>query len=1693
MEWDVLVVDEAHEGVDTYRTDVAFDHIKRKFTIHLSGTPFKAIANNKFPNEAIYNWTYADEQGAKEAWDDTKGENPYANLPKLNMFTYQMSEIIKEELKQGVEINGETEEYAFDLNEFFKTNNGRFVYNASVDRFLDALTLQKKYPFSTPELRNELKHTFWILERVESARALARKLNDHPVFKDYKVILAAGDGKIDDTDETRKSFDKVIDAIAHNDKTITLSVGQLTVGVTIPEWSGVLILSNIKSPALYMQAAFRAQNPCLYKVGTNHMRKENAYVFDFDPARTLTTYEAFANDLSPNTASGKGDLETRKKNIRSLLNFFPVIGEDEDGELVELDADLIAYLLQDRGSTSLSQFLDVYGSRFLENIILEKLNNCYDVITALGRVLGFENDMEEAKELLFRVQEDASGFTEGQFAEYLIEHEDAIETIKDLTGKAIEHLDDVPSVLGFVIEHASKAWTAGKIIGYVVELCDSTTGKITKAIPGAHAVETYVYGINNRFIGYKAYYRSSITTVEIPSNTTTIGPYAFYDCFNLENLTMPESIVLIGDNAFNSCYLMPSVDLSLVRYIGENAFLACKAIDELVISDDIVKMGSGCFAGLTSLRTLTIPVECICERDPFMFKSITGYELSTRSVEELHITKGKTGIMPDDNYIGHTIYGYMSFSIRSVIIEEGVQNIGDYAFYISTLVPQEFEIVLPSTVTKIGSYAFGGQHNWKNGTFVFPETVTEIGSYCFEKSDLEEITIPESLTTVGYCAFLNSQRLKKLTITSDTNIFGNSCFAGLTGLKELTMPVELFGLNNVFTYPEFIRTDYWGYTFYTNNVELLHLTCGKTGVMPDFVKTDKYTIWQLSKNRLKKVVLDEGITNISDYAFYSDSGTMLSDVEFEIVIPDSVAYIGEQAFSGAHRWKEGKVIIPDTVIEIGEGCFRESDMTEVTISAGMTKIPTSAFSGCRSLTDVVVPEGIRTIGECAFYECTSLKRINLPNSLKVIDRYAFYKCSGINELVISEQIEEVNEYCFAGMTGLKKLTIPNEFATQNNIFLYESGSIYNLGGLTRIETNRVEELYITHGKTGIMADGNIEVAKISRATLGKVVLEEGIQNIGADAFYVDNGYVSVRPVFEISIPDSVTRIGDRAFAGYHGWKDGKVIIPDTVIEIGDSCFRESDMTEVQISSGMSVITAGAFSDCRNLTDVYIPGSINEIEICAFSGCKGIHELVLPDSVININSRAFENTNLTIVANCTSYSSEWALANNRKLKMIHDIINPSYEWSENFHACTATAECARDGSHQDMETVTTVEEIIVAPTCNDSGLSNYSATFSNPQYTEQTMENIVTLALGHDWGSVNYDWTNDNNEVTATRICSRDEEHIETETVDTTSEVTRNATCEEAGETTYTAVFENNAFEEQVKKDDNIPALGHVWDEPEYIWTDDNSQVTAVHICMRNTEHKETETVDTSSTVMEEATCEDKGKTKYTAVFENAAFDAQSKIIDDIMPTGHRLTEHTRVEPTCIETGTEAYWICNICESMFSDENCENRIDEPVILSINENNHKWKKPVYTWTCDKKYVIAERICEYDPLHVEYEKAIAEHKIKSPTDTADGKAVYTVMFANEAFGTEGVLIRTIDIPALNKMSILTLPDALTVINKEAFANLACDAIIVPNGCIMIDDNAFARCTKLLYISIPMGIMDNVPESAFDGCHEDLVIDWR
>ena len=388
LTFDLLIVDEAHEGVDTIRTDRAFRFIERHHTLYLSGTPFKALADGQFNADQIFNWTYADEQDAKARWDGDE-YNPYEPLPRLAMFTYQLSNMIYDRIQRGADLSDDdTVDYAFDLNEFFATNEtGNFIHEDDIKKFLHALVTQEKYPFSTPELRGELSHTLWLLNRVASAKALAKLLKSDPVFSEYEIVLAAGDGRLDDDDANEKAFDRVKRAIAENDKTITLSVGQLTVGVTIPEWSGVLMLCNMQSPASYMQAAFRAQNPCMLpRIGADGkpemVRKETAYVFDFDPARTLIIFDEFANNLSPDTAAGRGTTEERRAKIKTLLNFFPVLGEDDEGKMVELDAAQVLSIPRRLKS------VEVVRRGFMSNFLFQNISNVFGAPAIVQEIVG---------------------------------------------------------------------------------------------------------------------------------------------------------------------------------------------------------------------------------------------------------------------------------------------------------------------------------------------------------------------------------------------------------------------------------------------------------------------------------------------------------------------------------------------------------------------------------------------------------------------------------------------------------------------------------------------------------------------------------------------------------------------------------------------------------------------------------------------------------------------------------------------------------------------------------------------------------------------------------------------------------------------------------------------------------------------------------------------------------------------------------------------------------------------------------------------------------------------------------------------------------------------------------------------------------------------------------------------------------
>lgn len=466
LDFDLLIVDESQEGVDTSLTEKAFENIHRAHTLYLSGTPFKQLAQGRFGDDQIFNWTYVDEQEAKQEHADGEDTNPYEVLPNMEMYTYRMSDMIESKIRQGIDVDGdgETEEYAFDLNEFFATKrNGTFVHEDAVKEFLHNLTTLEKYPFSTEELRGQLSHTLWILNRVASCKALAKLIEAEPAFQGYKVVVAAGDGKPltdddesfvnpDDADKTAATaLERVKEAIANNPRTITLSVGQLTVGVTIPEWSGVLMLCNLKSASSYMQAAFRAQNPCTFTATVDGkpqvLRKETAYVFDFDPVRTLSIVEEYAENLSYSGGTAAHDEadDSRKKRIKLLLNFFPVIGEDDEGRMVQLDAEKVMSIPRRIKSQ------EVVNRRFLCNFLFQNISGIFGAPAEVREILNKLEPAKEEKPSKRDQQVKPAGFTLDKDGEPEIPDEKVSQKEQDLFSDKIFTLDpielpQVPSV-----------------------------------------------------------------------------------------------------------------------------------------------------------------------------------------------------------------------------------------------------------------------------------------------------------------------------------------------------------------------------------------------------------------------------------------------------------------------------------------------------------------------------------------------------------------------------------------------------------------------------------------------------------------------------------------------------------------------------------------------------------------------------------------------------------------------------------------------------------------------------------------------------------------------------------------------------------------------------------------------------------------------------------------------------------------------------------------------------------------------------------------------------------------------------------------------------------------------------------------------------------------------------------------------
>lgn len=424
--WDLVIFDEYHFGAwkerakelfekedeesavdfdaEKYKNDEANNAINEswlpistKYYLFLSGTPFRAINNGEFIEEQIFNWTYSDEQRAKAEW---KGSgNPYLALPRMVMLTYRMPDEIQEVAKQG-----EFDE--FDLNVFFaaegRGENARFKYENEVQKWLDLIRgsylpasvddlklgqdKRPPMPFSDTRLLNVLSHTLWVLPNVASCFAMANLLaqRQNKFYHDYKVIVCAGTAAGIGLDALHPVQANMGDPL--ETKTITLTCGKLTTGVTVKPWTGIFMLRNLKSPETYFQAAFRVQSPWEVKneEGSRTIMKNECYVFDFALDRALRQISDYSCRLDINESNPEAK-------VGEFIKFLPVLAYD-GSSMKEVDAqDILDIALAGTSATLLAKRWESALLVNVDNDTLKRLLASPEAMKALMNIEGFRN------------------------------------------------------------------------------------------------------------------------------------------------------------------------------------------------------------------------------------------------------------------------------------------------------------------------------------------------------------------------------------------------------------------------------------------------------------------------------------------------------------------------------------------------------------------------------------------------------------------------------------------------------------------------------------------------------------------------------------------------------------------------------------------------------------------------------------------------------------------------------------------------------------------------------------------------------------------------------------------------------------------------------------------------------------------------------------------------------------------------------------------------------------------------------------------------------------------------------------------------------------------------------------------------------------------------------------------------------
>ena len=849
---------------------------------------------------------------------------------------------------------------------------------------------------------------------------------------------------------------------------------------------------------------------------------------------------------------------------------------------------------------------------------------------------------------------------------------------------------------------------------------------------------------------------SSLSNILIPNSVTTICSDAFKNCSSLTNVVIPDSVTAIGCGAFNGCIGLVSITLPFVgaskdgdRYtnfgyifgdypyyqnsnyvptslrkvtitggnIANYAFSACSNISEIIIGDNVTRIGYCALYNCTNLFNLTIPFvgESISETSNTHFGYIFGanaYSSNSQCVpSRLKVLKITGGNIAD-----YALFGCSS--IGSITIGDRVSSIGECAFYECS---QLSTIDISDNVITIGSQAFYNCPivNAKipaSAISIIPKTSlttititsgSSIPNNAFSGcSNLTNITISSSITSIGSNAFYNCRKVKDIYIT-DIETWLNTDFGNLYSYPNYYGALHILDdsgneiidikiPNNLTLIPEFAfcnAINIESITIHSNIIEIGENAFMNCTNLNDVYITDISTWCNISFK-----------SYFSNPLYYATNFYVNNNLITELVIPDNVNSISDYAFYGYASL--AKVTIPNSVTSIGNYAFYNcSSLTSVVIPDSVTSIGGSAFSDCSSLTSVVIPDSVTSIGSDAFYSCSSLINVTIGRSVTYIPKSAFANCSGLTHITIPSNITSIHDTAFNGCDSL--YVIYNNSKLPMSIGSNKYGSIAKNAKIIKQGSTTYTDNYIYT----LTDDGFLfRFYNYKYELLAYIGKEETItlpEKINGEKYEI----YCMRGAVNVIIPDSFTTINDYAFEGCTSLTS--ITIPSSVVSIGNYAFNCcTNLTSITIPDSVTSIGCYVFAHCLNLTSVTIPSSVTSIDEHAFERCLKLTNIILPNSITSIGDYAFKD--------CIS------LENVEIPNSVTYIGSSAFEFCVKFSSITIPYNVKKIGPHafKDCENL---EEIILSNT-NGWWITTYPYAYEGLNISRSSLSNKNTVLM-----------------------------------------------------------------------------------------------------------------------------------------------------------------------------------------------------------------------------------------------------------------------------------------------------------------------------------------------------------------------------